>query len=92
MQYKTKNDNGLINRVYWSTRQVAEMFEIKTSELRYWEDQFHDLCPRRKTNGNRMYDIHDIKVVRRIYNLLNTEKFTIEGAKKRLLEIKVGVI
>jgi DNA-binding transcriptional MerR regulator len=69
---------------YYSISDVAEMLEIKSHILRYWEGEFSILRPRKNRAGNRAYTERDIKIALLIKQLLYEEKFTIEGAKKRL--------
>lgn len=77
-----------IRTKYWTIGEVAKMFGIATSEIRYWETYFGEMAGKRRYNGNRMYTDKDIQKVRTVYNLLNTEGFTLKGAKKRIEEIK----
>lgn len=73
-------------RLYRSISEVSEMVGVKPHVLRYWETQFSMLRPRKNRAGNRMYRPEDLKVLYRIKELLYARRFTIEGAKKRLLE------
>lgn len=92
MSYREKP----IEKKYWSITEVAEMFDISTSELRFWEKSFGRLNSRfgkakhspSGTGKQRVYTACDIQKVRTVYNLLNIEGFTIPGAKKRLIEIR----
>ena len=71
-------------RRYYSISDVAEITELKTHILRFWESEFPQLRPRKNRAGNRAYTERDIKIVRLIKHLLYEEKYTIEGAKTRL--------
>ncbi len=71
-------------RRYYSISKVADMLDLKSHILRFWESEFSELRPRKNRAGNRVYTERDIKIVRLIKHLLYEEKFTIEGAKKRL--------
>ena len=71
-------------RRYYSISDVAEITELKTHILRFWESEFSQLRPRKNRAGNRAYTERDIKIVRLIKHLLYEEKYTIEGAKMRL--------
>ena len=59
---------------------------MKPHVLRYWETQFSMLRPRKNRAGNRVYRPEDLKVLFRIRELLYDRRFTIEGARKRLLD------
>ena len=73
-------------RRYYSISKVAEMTGLKSHILRFWEGEFPILRPRKNRAGNRTYMERDIKIVRLIKKLLYEDKYTIEGAKKRLKE------
>lgn len=70
---------------YYSIGEVAELFSLNASTLRFWEKEFgFDLKKTRK--GNRMYTPADIERIRLIHHLLKERGFTLEGAKKKLKE------
>ena len=73
-------------RLYRSISEVSELVGVKPHVLRYWETQFSMLRPRKNRAGNRMYRPEEVKILLRIKELLYARRFTIEGAKKRLLE------
>lgn len=73
-------------RLYRSISEVSELVGVKPHVLRYWETQFSVLRPKKNRAGNRMYRPEEIKILLRIKELLYARRFTIEGAKKRLLE------
>ena len=73
-------------RLYRSISEVSEMVGVKPHVLRYWETQFSMLRPRKNRAGNRMYRPEEVQLLMRIKDLLYARRFTIEGAKKRLLE------
>jgi DNA-binding transcriptional MerR regulator len=74
-----------LNKRYYSIGEVAKMFEVRTSVLRFWEKEFKELKPRR-TQQKRLYTQDDIKLIYRIHTLLKEKSYTIEGAKKALKE------
>jgi DNA-binding transcriptional MerR regulator len=76
-------------RLYYSISEVADMTGLKPHILRFWEGEFSMLRPRKNRAGNRAYTERDITIVKLIKNLLYEEKYTIEGAKKRLKSEKV---
>jgi len=73
-------------RLYRSISEVSELVGVKPHVLRYWETQFSMLRPKKNRAGNRMYRPEEVKLLLRIKELLYARRFTIEGAKKRLLE------
>lgn len=73
-------------RPYRSISEVAEMVGVKAHVLRYWETQFSMLRPRKNRAGNRMYRPDEIRLLLRIKELLYARRFTIAGARRRLLD------
>lgn len=63
---------------------VADFFNLNTSVLRFWEDEFEELRPMRTEKGQRLYSPQDIAMVKKIKKLLHDDGLTIEGAKKVL--------
>ena len=63
---------------------AAELLDLNTSVLRYWESEFPQIRPIRTPKGQRLYNDGHLDLVRRIRTLLHEEGLTIEGARKRL--------
>ena len=76
---------GTIKRLYYSIGEVSRLTELEPYILRYWESEFPQLKPSKNKAGNRTYRIKDIQLILQIKKLLYEDKFTIEGAKKRLV-------
>jgi DNA-binding transcriptional MerR regulator len=72
--------------MYYSISEVSEMTGVKAHVLRYWETEFPSLRPKKNRAGNRNYRPKDIKAILVIRDLLYREKFTINGARKKLQE------
>lgn len=77
-------DEILFKRQYYSMRETAGMFGISHSMLRYWENEFDVLQPRKNRKGDRYFRPIDIKNLHLIYNLLKVRKFTMDGAREYL--------
>jgi DNA-binding transcriptional MerR regulator len=77
-------DEILFQRQYYTMRETSDMFSISHSMLRYWENEFVVLQPRKNKKGDRYFRPVDIKNLQLIYNLLKVRRFTIEGAKEYL--------
>lgn len=75
-------------KLYYSIREMAEMFNIKQSNLRFWEKEFKQLKPKRNDKGTRFYTQEDIQVVKQIIYLINEQKLTLEGVRLRLNDKK----
>lgn len=77
-------DELLYSKQYYGIGEVASMFKVNTSLLRYWESEFDIIKPRKNGKGDRFFRPDDIKNLQIIHHLLRQKKFTIEGAKEYL--------
>jgi DNA-binding transcriptional MerR regulator len=75
-------DEILFQKQYYSIGDVASMFKENTSLIRYWENEFSILKPKKNKKGDRFFRPEDIKNLKMIYHLLRERKYTIEGAKE----------
>ncbi len=75
---------GLPEKLYYSIREVAEFTGVKPHVLRYWEQEFPTLRPRKNRAGNRSYRRRDIQEILTIRKLLYEDGFKIDGARKLL--------
>ena len=73
-----------IEKLYYSIGEVSEMVGQEAHVLRYWEEEFDVLNPRKNRAGRRVYTKEDIETVERIRHLLKDEKYTIEGARQAI--------
>lgn len=73
-----------ITKVYHSIGEVAEMFEVNTSLIRFWEKEFSIIKPKKNKKGNRLFTEKDIENFKIIYHLVKEKGFTLEGAKNEL--------
>ncbi len=78
-------DFGL-KKLYYSISEVSRLTGLEQYILRYWETEFEQLKPGKNRAGNRIYTNKDIKLILQIKRLLREEKYTIEGAKKILVD------
>jgi len=77
-------DEALFKRQYYSMRETSAMFGVNQSLLRFWENEFDILQPKKNKKGDRYFRPVDIKNLVLIYHLLRVRKFTMEGAKDYL--------
>lgn len=82
------NSEPIAKKAYYSIGEVCEVTGLKPHVLRYWETQFDSLHPNKNRAGNRVYRPREIELVLLVKHLLYDKKFTIEGARKRLAEMK----
>ena len=75
-------------KVYYSIGEVCELTGLKPHVLRYWETQFDVLNPTKNRAGNRVYRSKEIELVLLVKHLLYDEKYTIEGANKKLIDMR----
>jgi DNA-binding transcriptional MerR regulator len=80
--YKEKE----IEKLYYSIGEVAEMFNVSKSLIRFWETEFDILKPRKSQKGNRLFTKKDIENLRVIYYLVKEKGYTLEGARMKLKE------
>ncbi|HEY9005361.1 MerR family transcriptional regulator [Ohtaekwangia sp.] len=80
MAYKEKE----IEKLYFSIGEVAEMFNVAPSLIRFWESEFDLIKPKKNRKGNRQFTKEDIDNVRTIYHLVKEKGFTLQGAKEML--------
>lgn len=73
-----------LTKLYYSISEVAEMFDVSNSLIRYWESEFTQLKPQKNRRGDRKFTSKDIQTLEVIYTLLKEKGYTIEGANKIL--------
>jgi DNA-binding transcriptional MerR regulator len=78
----------IAKKVYYSIGEVCDLTGLKPHVLRYWETQFEVLNPTKNRAGNRVFRSKEIELILLVKHLLYEEKYTIEGASKRLLEMR----
>lgn len=83
-------DEILFKKQYYSIGDVAAMFKENNSLIRYWENEFDILKPKKNKKGDRYFRPEDVKNLKMIYHLLRERKYTIEGAKEFLKNNKTA--
>ena len=81
-------DEVLFQKQYYPIGEVAAMFKVNVSLVRFWENEFDIIEPRKNRKGDRLFKPSDIKNLQMIHDLLRRRKFTIEGAKDFLKKDK----
>jgi DNA-binding transcriptional MerR regulator len=71
----------LPDKLYYSIGEVATAFDVNTSLLRYWEQEFPILKPKKNKKGNRYFTPEDIKNLKIIYHLVKEKGYTLDGAR-----------
>lgn len=80
----SKLDKIELVKLYYSIGEVAEIFDVNTSLIRFWEKEFTIIKPKKNKNGARLFTIKDIQNFNKIYELVKEKGFTLDGAKKAL--------
>lgn len=76
----------LPDKRYYKIGEVAKAFGVNTSLIRFWENEFEVLKPKKNKKGNRLFTPEDLENLKMIYFLVKERGFTLEGAKKKLKE------
>lgn len=74
------------DKLYFKIGEVSEIAGVEPYVLRYWETEFADIAPLKSRTNQRLYKKKDVELILRIKHLLYAERFTIDGARKRLRE------
>ena len=77
-----------IEKIYYTIGEVAEIFQVKTSHIRFWENEFDSLKPYKNKKGNRLFTKDDIEQIKVIYHLVKERGMTLKGAKQKLKDNK----
>jgi DNA-binding transcriptional MerR regulator len=81
-------EDRIAEKEYYSIGEVCDLAGLKPHVLRYWETQFPALRPTKNRAGNRVYRRKEIKLVHLLRHLLYTERYTIEGARQKLEQLR----
>jgi DNA-binding transcriptional MerR regulator len=71
-------------RVYYSIGEVARMFNVNTSLIRFWEKEFDIIRPQKNKKGNRLFTPKDVDNFHKIFHLVKERGYTLQGAKDKL--------
>lgn len=77
-----------VEKLYYSIGEVAGMFKVNTSLIRFWEKEFDIIKPKKNKKGNRLFTKKDIDNFHIIYHLVKENGMTLKGAKKKMKENK----
>ncbi len=81
-------DEVLFQKRYYGIGEVSAMFKVNISLIRFWENEFDILKPKKNGKGDRLFRPEDIKSLQLIYHLLREKKYSIAGAKDFLKKNK----
>lgn len=80
----SKLDGIKLTKIYYSIGEVASIFDVNTSLIRFWEKEFTVIQPKKNKKGNRLFTVKDIEHFNKIYQLVKEQGYTLDGAKKAL--------
>lgn len=75
-------------KLFYSIGEVATMFDVNTSLIRFWEKEFDIISPSKNKKGNRLFTKKDIENFKLIFHFVKEKGYTLQGAKDKL---KAGV-
>jgi DNA-binding transcriptional MerR regulator len=73
-----------IEKMYFTIGEVAGLFGVNTSLIRFWESEFEIIQPHRNKKGNRLFTRNDLDNFHLIFNLVKERGYTLQGAKEKL--------
>lgn len=76
------------NRMFFRIGEVADLLGLKPYVLRFWESQFPGLAPQKSSAGQRVYRRTEVEMLVLIQHLLYSERYSIEGARKKLRDLR----
>lgn len=88
MPYKEKK----VEKLYYSIGEVAKLFDVNASLIRFWEKEFDIIKPKKNKKGNRFFTVQDLENIKLIYHLVKERGMTLSGAKKKLKENKEDTV
>lgn len=86
----SKLENIVLTKLYYSIGEVAAIFDVNTSLIRFWEKEFTVIQPKKNKKGNRLFTVKDIEHFNKIYQLVKEQGYTLDGAKKALKSADKG--
>ena len=83
--------NEIPDKLYYTIGEVAKYYDLKPYILHYWEKEFPQLSPAKRRGNRRHYQKKDLVLIAKIRTLLYEQGYTLEGARRKLLEKKQPV-
>ena len=83
-----EDEQNSSQKLYYRISEVAEMFHVQPSTIRFWEKEFNTIKPRKNSKGNRFFTQRDIDNIALIHYYVKERRLTLEGARKKIKENK----
>ena len=77
-------DYSKLTKLYYSIGEVAQLFKVNASLIRFWEKEFKLPQPKKNNKGNRMFTVKEIQTLDKIYQLVKIQGFKLDAAKSHL--------
>jgi len=74
------------SKLYYSISEVATMFNVNASLIRFWEKEFDIIKPRKNAKGNRLFTQQDIDSIALIHHYVKERRLTLEGTRQKIKE------
>lgn len=81
---KSSIDNLELTKLYYTIGEVADMFNVSKSLIRFWESEFDNLKPHKNSKGDRRFTKKNLEQLSIIFHLVKERGFTLEGAKNEM--------
>ena len=91
-KFSTVDLPAIPDKLYFTIGEVAQMCAVETHVLRYWEQEFPDISPSKRRGNRRYYKPKDVRLIRKVRQLLYDQGFTIEGARRQLSQPEEPVL
>jgi DNA-binding transcriptional MerR regulator len=70
------------DKLFYSIGEVAKMFEVNASLIRFWEKEFKQISPKKTESGKRKFTEKDIRNIQQVFHLVKEKGYTLTGAKE----------
>ena len=77
-------DYSKLTKLYYSIGEVAQLFQVNASLIRFWEKEFKLPEPKKNNKGNRMFTVKEIQTLEKIYQLVKIQGFKLDAAKTQI--------
>lgn len=84
MKKEISIDYSKLTKLYYSIGEVAQLFEVNASLIRFWEKEFQLKQPKKNNKGNRMFTVKEIQILGSIFQLVKVQGYKLDAAKTQL--------
>jgi DNA-binding transcriptional MerR regulator len=84
MKKEISIDYSKLTKLYYSISEVAQLFEVNASLIRFWEKELELEQPKKNKKGNRLFTTREIQTIQKIYNLVKVQGYKLDAAKIQL--------